>query len=154
MASQAGKRKAKLTERRSQLAELNKHRRDYSSSSSSSTASSFESSTTDGGDSNTPAAESQSNQSIMRNVIVIGSFDESDDSPPVTIEKILVTRVIINTVTKRTADKAFGHDELHNLLQSPPAKRRIHRVAAPEDIDSGIIVPSQSIGLYILVHWD
>jgi hypothetical protein len=80
----------------------------------------------------------------MNNVIVIDSSDESDDSPSVTTEEILITRVV--TVSKRTTDKAFGRDELRPLLQSPSAKRRLYHGAAPQDNGSSIIVPSRSIG--------
>lgn len=147
MASQAGKRKIKLTERGAQLAELEKHRLAYNRSSS--TANSVESSTPDGGDSNTPAAieatnaEDQPIQSGMSNIIVIEFSDESDDSPPVTTEELLISWVI--NVPKRTAEKAFGRDELRTLLNRPPGRRRIHRVAVSEDIDSSIIDPTQDV---------
>ena len=75
---------------------------------------------------------------------MIDSSDESDDSPSVTTEKVLITRVV--TVSKRTADKAFGRDELRPLLQNPSAKRRLYHAAAPQDTDSSIIVLSRSVG--------
>lgn len=75
---------------------------------------------------------------------MINSSDESDDSPSVTTEKVLITRVV--TVSKRTADKAFGRDELRPVLQSLSAKRRLYHAAAPQNTDSSIIVPSRLVG--------